>query len=78
VEHDAHPAHRHRHGRAVGDVAVDHFHPVAHRQQIGGVAGAEVVEDAHAAPPRQQRLDQVRADEPRAARNQARFHEWFS
>ncbi len=56
--------------RQVGDAALHHLDAIAHALQVLALAGREVVEhdDRVAAP--HQGLDEVRADEPRAARDQ--------
>ena len=56
--------------RLVGAVAALQRHPAAERRQVVLLPGREVVEDAHAMALAEERLHEVAADEPRAARHQ--------
>ncbi len=67
MEHDFAAAHRLAHRFRVRYVAVDDLDPVAYREQVRRVARAEVVQHAHGPAALQQRLNQMGADEARAA-----------
>ena len=75
MEHDLDAAHRRSDRLRIGDVAdragrCDR----ARRSRLSRTARAEVVQHAHRVAALQQRLDQVRADEARAARHQTSCH----
>ena len=72
---DAHDAARfaqHRLGQRIDDVALHEgeARPPFQQTQVGGARGLQIVEDDHLPPLVQQSRGQVRADEPRAARDQ--------
>src|SRR5207249_4729212 len=66
VEDEFGPFDRGADDRGVGDGALDEVDVVAGGAQVIRVAGAKVVEDADLLPGGEQRVDQMRADEPSA------------
>ena len=63
----------------VPDVAADHLEPspgLARERQVGAAARREIVEHADARAVRQESLDEVGADEPRAARHEKHVRHW--
>src|SRR5262249_38285428 len=68
------PAHGVTDHLGIGDVALEHQYLAAHSFQVARFAGAEVVQHAHLVPALQERLDQVRPDEPRSAGHQTDCH----
>jgi hypothetical protein len=62
------------HRGGAGDAALDEFNAIRDGVQVVVLAGAEVVQHADAVARRQQSLHQVRADKPRAAGDQAFWH----
>jgi hypothetical protein len=70
VEDDRGVPHRLADRRDVADVGLDELVSPVHAVQVLAPPGREVVEDANGVPELDQALDDVRADEPGAARYQ--------
>ncbi|MNF70025.1 hypothetical protein D3C84_519240 [compost metagenome] len=67
VHHGAATGHSPSHQRGIGDVADDQFDLGIVQRQVAALAGRQIIKDAHRMALGEQRVGQVRANEPGAA-----------
>ena len=78
MEDDLDAAHGGVHALVRAEVALDDLDLAAERREVPAAARREVVEDADVVAALEERRDEVRADEPGAARDEGARHGAFS